>query len=255
MSAKSKLALIFTVTVLGCGTWLLAQRSQDSPPKSGGEPTVYSICNPSNDVLMLDALRGKTWILRRRENGKPTWLPVPRIDSEKEATQSWQKGSNYVSKDKINGKALPVETLLKERGYVAVPLKLLNTGHLCLNVQIEGRKVFVAVDTGAPFTHLDSERVKHLQLKWQPYVKEGDGKAPKTQANSWCEVRHFEIGGFDLGPIILWGNDLSDINSGIILYRVPQIDGLLGADVLSDLKAIIDYSTRNLYIRVNDSQK
>jgi hypothetical protein len=204
---------------------------------------------------MLDAMRGRTWVLRTLEKGQPTWLPVPRIDSEKEAKQSWQNTSNYNTGEHNTEKSRPFDSLLKEQGYVAVPLKLLNTGHLCVNLRVEGKKIFVAVDTGAPVTHFDSERVKHLQLKWQPLGKEGDGKAPKPQANSWCEVKHLEIGGFDVGPLILCGNDLSDINSGNAIYRAPQIDGLLGSDILGDLKAIIDYSTNTLYIRAITPQK
>lgn len=154
MSGKSQLTLICSIIALGFGTWLLADRSHESSPKSGRETPLFSICNSNDNVLLLDSLHGKTWMLRSLENGKPAWLPVTRIDSEKEGTQSWQKTSILTVGEQKNGKPLSLDSLLKERGYVALPLKLLNTGHLCINLRIEGKKTFVAVDTGTPFSYL-----------------------------------------------------------------------------------------------------
>src|SRR5690242_15543225 len=78
------------------GTWLVAQKSQDPPPKPEHPPAIYSIYKSGNDDLLLDTLRGKTWLLRRLDAGDLAWLPIQRIDSEKEATQLWRKSTNRI---------------------------------------------------------------------------------------------------------------------------------------------------------------
>jgi hypothetical protein len=75
--------LLWSVCI-SCGTWLLAQKSQGPISKHESQVALYSICKTSNSDLLLDALHGKTWMLRGLENGDANWLPIPRIDSESE---------------------------------------------------------------------------------------------------------------------------------------------------------------------------
>lgn len=248
--------LILVVVALGVGTWLLAKPSQDTSTKSGKQPAAYSICNLNNNVLMFDALHGKTWMLRRVEDTMPTWLPIPRIDSEKEAAHLWRKSSDNAVNSGKDRQSLPLDTLLKERGYIGISLNRLKAGYLGVDLAIEGKKVFLAVDTAAPFTHLDVERVKHLKLDWQPYGKKEDKeKSLPTQASSWCEITKLEIGECNIGRLVIGGHDLSDINKSLKLYFDPQLDGVLGSDVLTKLNAIIDCSTSKLYVRSTEPRK
>ena len=248
--------LILVIAALcGC-TWLLAKPSQDPSSKPGKQPAAYSIHHFNNDALMLDALRGKTWMLRKVEDGTPTWLPIPRIDSEKEVAHLWRKSSDNAANSGKDRQSLPLETLLKERGYIGISLHRLKAGYLGIDLTIEGKKVFLAVDTAAPFTHLDVDRVKHLKLDWQPYEKrEGIEKSLPTQASSCCEITKLEIGGCGLAHLVIGGHDLSDINKSLKLYLDPQLDGVLGSDVLTKLNAIIDYSTCKLYVRSTETRK
>jgi predicted aspartyl protease len=104
---------------------------------------------------MLDAIHGKTWMLRRVADGKPTWLPIQRIESEKEAAQAWQKSSDNSVKAAKTEQSQSLDAFLKERGYVGISLNKLKTGLLCLEQRIEGKKVFLAVDTGSAYTYLE----------------------------------------------------------------------------------------------------
>jgi hypothetical protein len=255
---NNRLRLIFAAVTLGAGTWLLARQSQDSAPSSGRKSPVYSMCNTNNNSLMIDLFEGKTWMLRRLEDGRPAWLPIHKIDSEREAMHLWRKSSDFTAKADEKGQSVTIDSLLKERGHIGIPLIKLKIGYLGIGLQLEGKKVFLAVDTAAPSTHLDMERVKHLHLNWQPSVKvdgREKGKSLANQASFWCEIKKLEIGGIDVRHLVVGENDLSDINNYNKSYLDPQIDGLLGSDVLTRLGAIIDYSTLKLYIRSAESKK
>ncbi|HEY7331232.1 MAG TPA: aspartyl protease family protein [Gemmataceae bacterium] len=256
MFSSRHVGLILVVAVLSGGTWLLARKPHDSPPKSANQATVYSISHLNNDVLMLDAIHGKTWILREIEDGMPTWLSLPKIDSDKEAAHLLRKSANPTGKDSKNHDTLSIDRTLKERGYIEVSLRRLRAGYLCVDLQIEGKKVLLAVDTAAPWTHLDSQRVKHLQLKWQPWNKEsGKEKASPKIGSDYCEIAKLEIGGFTVGNLLIGSHDISDINDNLKFYLDPPIDGVLGSDVLTKLNALIDYSTTKLYFRSTEPQK
>lgn len=249
MSTKTRIGLLLTIATLGGSTWLLAQASQQSPPKPGGQPIVYSVSNLENETLMLNSVRGKTWMLRRMEDGKPTWFPIPRIDSEEDAKQMWRKSSEYNVKANHKAGQIPLDMLMKEQGFQGIRLDRLRAGYLALEVRVEGKKVYLMLDTGAPVTHLDLERTKHLQLKWQS-LDDGDRKKPAaTSPRAFCEISKLEIGGLEVRRLVIGGHDESEMNKVLKSYMDPLLDGELGSDVLTKLNAIIDYSTLQLYIR------
>ncbi|HTU22067.1 MAG TPA: aspartyl protease family protein [Gemmataceae bacterium] len=195
-------------------------------------------------------------MLRKVEDGTPTWLPIPQIDSEKEAARLLRKSANSTGKDDKNKGSLPIDKILKERGYIEITLHRLRAGYLCVDVQIEGKKLFLAVDTAAPSTHLDSQRVNHLSLKWQHWnQEEGKEKAGPKRAGDYCEITKLEIGRLTLGNLLIGSHDLSDINKPLKFYLDPPIDGVLGSDILTKLNTIIDYSTFKLYVCSKDSRE
>jgi len=248
MCKNIRVKLVLTFVALGISTWLVAEQFPNSPPKSERAFTIYSIRNVNGDILMLDALRGKTWMLRIVKDDQPTWLSIPRIDSEAEAMRLWQKSLIYTRNDVKNRTPFSLDIILKQRGYIEIPLKRLKSGYLGIDVRVEGKKVFMAIDTAAPNTHLDLERVKHLQLAWQPISKiDNKEHAIPTMTKSLCLIK-LELGGVTIDHLTVGGNDLSAINHNLKLNLDTPIDGVLGSDVLDNLSTIIDYSTLKLYI-------
>lgn len=249
MSHNSRVGLVLAISALIGSTWLFAQPSQDSRSKIEEQPVAYSVSNLDKELLMLDLFRGKTWMLRRLEDGKPTWLPIPKIDSEEDAAPFWRKSSNYLVGVGSDGGHSPLNILLKAQGFREVPLARLRAGYLGVEVRIEGKKVYLMLDTGAPVTHLDLERTKHLQLKWQSW-DEGAGKKPSASSpRSVCEISKLEVGGLEVSRLVVGGHDESEMNKVLKAYMDPLLDGELGSDVLAKLNGVIDYSTLKLYIR------
>ncbi len=274
MSRRWSLLGFLSIICLCYGGWLLARNPPDRSAKSGNQTAIYSLCQSSNGDLLFDSQQGKTWVLRKLENGDPVWLPIPRIDSEKEAAKLWRKSADYAAKvnkkeqslpiNKISEESPSIDKMLRDRGYVEIALNRVRTGYFGIDLRIEGKKAFLLVDTGAPATALDRERVKHLQLKWQPWENDdgkekakGKGKEKAAQAyeNFYCEISKLELGGIDTGHLALWSHDLSDLNKRLKLYLDPQFDGVLGSDVLTKFNAIIDFSTSKLYLHPPGSQE
>jgi hypothetical protein len=131
-----------------------------------------------------------------------------------------------------------LEDFLKKQNYVAVPLRRLETGHLVVPVQVAGKKLLLGLDTGAHHTALDRFRVRHLDLDWDDDFQ--------------CELEDMEIAGIKTGPFWVEAHDLTDANRSLKYYNDPAMDGLLGADVLRPLSAVIDHAGAIVYLRKSE---
>jgi hypothetical protein len=131
--------------------------------------------------------------------------------------------------------------LLRKHGYLAVPLERSGSGHLVVRVQINGKMVLLAVDTGANESCLDRWRVRHLGLKWEDDVE--------------CVLKAMEIGKLKTGEVRVVAHDMTEANETNKAYNYPLLDGLLGADVLQKFSAVIDHGGAALYLRKREEKK
>ncbi len=131
---------------------------------------------------------------------------------------------------------------LKKQGYVAVPLERLGIERrLGVRVRVRGKELLLVVDTGAANTHLDRYRVRHLDLQ-----SDDDGV---------FDLDGLEIGGLKSARLMVYPIDMTDSNRAERALNSPLLDGLLGADVLQPLGAVMDYAGAVLYLRKQESKK
>ncbi len=147
--ARRTSCLLLCILFLGCGSWLLAQHSPTLQTTAEGSAAKYTICNTGPCTLMFEPGRGKTWMLRKLDSGEPNWLPIPRIDSEKEAAALWRKSANFPAEAGKKDQPSSMDQILKNWGYVDIPLDRLNAGYLGIPVRIDGKNVYLMLDTGA----------------------------------------------------------------------------------------------------------
>ena len=146
----------------------------------------------------------------------------------------------------------PLRALLEKKGYVAVPL-----------IQEEGGWGFIVecksgtetrrmlLDTGAEVSVLDMSVVKKLGLKPErELTANGTGG---TQDGVEVSLRGLTFGAFDtratFNALGFAAIDLSAMNAALARRKLPPIDGVLGHLDLRHYGAVIDYSTRTLYLR------
>jgi predicted aspartyl protease len=132
---------------------------------------------------------------------------------------------------------------LEADGYVVVQLDRLRAGYLAGEARLEGKPLYLVVDSGAPFTALDPKRIAKFGLK-----------PPKHETTldwvhgSWpnLEILTLELGGIKAGRLMAFAYDpIQVINEGPGDRRG---DGLLGLNAMDRYGAIIDLSTDRLYL-------
>ncbi len=123
---------------------------------------------------------------------------------------------------------------LEKQGYIAV--QLVRSGdRLGVRVKVKGEELLLGLDTGASFVHFDKERVGRLALKWD--------------SDNTCALAGLEIGGIEVGTLRAHVHDMSETNVHFEAAGEPPIDGLLGAQVLMPLSAVIDHAGATLYLK------
>ncbi|MGC6421191.1 MAG: hypothetical protein ACON47_05705 [Flavobacteriaceae bacterium] len=125
---------------------------------------------------------------------------------------------------------------------IQIPIQFLPTEHICCQLLLNDKPVFLLIDTGATNSCIAFSRYEFYSMKLQEESIEAAGagleklKAQKTEKavlRTQCTavIQKFSWMVLDLAPI----------NTSLEKNEAPAIDGILGADVLRKRKACIDY--------------
>ncbi len=130
--------------------------------------------------------------------------------------------------------------LLKKQGYVAVPLVQV-ADRLGVPVKAKGKEILLGLDTGASHVSFDKARVSGPDFEWD-------------NANT-CPIDKLEVAGIQVGPLRAHFFDMTQTNAWMEAAGERLIDGLLGAEVLRPLSAVIDHSGATLYLKKPEPKK
>ncbi|MDB2567114.1 retroviral-like aspartic protease family protein [Flavobacteriaceae bacterium] len=145
--------------------------------------------------------------------------------------------------------SITLNKFLKSEGYSSVKLIFLETKHYLIEAKVNGIKGRFVLDTGASNSCICTS----LEDKFKVLSKESKEKA--SSANS--EMTHTKISKSNAIQIGKWEDkidlisfDMNHINNALSQKKVPPIDGIVGADILKKSKAILDYKTNRLYLKL-----
>jgi hypothetical protein len=145
--------------------------------------------------------------------------------------------------------SLTLNKFLKTSGYSSVKLIFLKTKHYLIEAKINGVNGIFILDSGASCSCICTS----LEDKFKVVSKESKVKA--SSANS--EMIHTKISKRNAIQIGKWENkinlitfDMNHINNTIDEKQIDPIDGIIGADVLKKFKALIDYKSNKLYLKI-----
>ena len=138
---------------------------------------------------------------------------------------------------------------LRKRGYGRVRLLPLPTNHYVVNATLNGTGGRFILDTGASTTCVSTELATHFHLNPKP----SEEKASSASSNELdTEVAHNNE--LLIGPwsskrrsVVLF--DMQAVNNALQKHHIETVDGIIGADILQSVKAIIDYKNDWLYLR------
>ena len=138
---------------------------------------------------------------------------------------------------------------LRSRGYTRVRLLTLPTNHYVLIATLNGTLGRFILDTGASTTCVSTELATHFHLNPKP----SEEKASSASANELdTEVAHHNelvIGSWSSKrrSVVLF--DMQAVNHALQKHDIETVDGIIGADILQSVNAIIDYKNDWLYLK------
>ena len=145
--------------------------------------------------------------------------------------------------------SITLNKYLKDSGYTSIKLNFLKTKHYSLEANINGINGRFILDTGA------SNSCICISLEEKFKVISKDSKVKASSANS--EMTNTKISKNNTIQIGKWESKLNlitfnmnHINKALGEKQIDTLDGIIGADILKKSKAIIDYKSNKLYLKL-----
>lgn len=138
--------------------------------------------------------------------------------------------------------------ILKKHHYKKIKFKVSKTQHLLIKARINGVLGNFILDTGASNSCVDFEGIAYFHLtagksKTKAAGAGGAGMFTQLAKNNLLQIGRWKTDEFHL--IIF---DLKHVNDALQHYKAKPVHGIIGADILLEGKAIIDYFNQCLYL-------
>ena len=145
--------------------------------------------------------------------------------------------------------SLTKNSFLKSIGYKSVKLKLLKTNHYLLKACINGVEGKFILDSGASSSCIclsleNKFKISSKKNKIKASSATSNMEDTRLSKNNTIELRKWR------SKINLVSIDMTHINRVLNEKVTESVDGIIGADVLKKSKAVIDYESNKLYLKV-----
>ncbi len=135
------------------------------------------------------------------------------------------------------------------RGFSAIGLTRATTGHLLLHASINGVSGRFVLDTGAGRSVIESSQQRKFKLTAPDRARTNAIGAGGSVPMRVSHGNQLQIGGYTDPSFTAYLMPLEHVNLAFASRGLKRIDGVIGADVLRDGKAVIDYASATLYLR------
>jgi len=142
------------------------------------------------------------------------------------------------------------QKFLTSNGYIAIPLKRNAVGHFELVAEVNNVKGHFTLDTGASGTVLERANLKKFKIYKTGATVEAGGLGTAKSSAKFIKIRKIKIGTFERKNLKIVATDLSHVNKMLTKHGVQPQDGVLGGDILKSGKAIIDYESEILFLKI-----
>ena len=138
---------------------------------------------------------------------------------------------------------------LKSLGYTEVPFTFTRVNHIVIHAHVNGEDVVLIVDTGASRTCIAESCAERLGLTPGKVEKVAVSFALPKKTKASSKLESVDIGSLHLTNFETWLVDFSYINMLVQMKGEEFCDGVLGADILKQTSAVIDYRCNKLYLK------
>jgi hypothetical protein len=148
-----------------------------------------------------------------------------------------------------------LKKILETRNYIGIPLTLTTTNHLELTACINGVPGRFILDTGASSTCVGIDKGSFFDLISEESEIKAAGAGATDMATMVSNNNEISLGSWvkRRQQVVLF--DLVHVNNALTLHESLAVDGIIGADLLKKAKAIIDYTTPLLYLKLEKPPK
>lgn len=139
--------------------------------------------------------------------------------------------------------------ILKKENYKKVKFKITKTQHLLIKAKINGVLGNFILDTGASSSCIGFESVDFFLLEAKKSKTRASGAGAtgmftQIATHNKLQLSNWKVTDFD---VVIF--DLSHVNEALSHHKVKPVHGIIGADVLMQGKAIVDYYNHYLYLK------
>jgi hypothetical protein len=211
--------------------------------------TRFQVASAGQTAVLVESDTGRTWILETDATGVRRWIPLPK--SGEQDGKARENASSEPSKlrDSVQTLQPPLQSAPHSVLYTRVKLAKCISGYIGVRATIDGQPINMLIDTGSPGTYLDRKRTAPLGFKWRTVGDGGDVVAKADGEREICDVASIGLGGYQTERVRVLHHDMSELNTAIKSHGdFAPFDGILGANVLDDCLAVIDYRTHDIYL-------
>jgi hypothetical protein len=144
---------------------------------------------------------------------------------------------------------ITLNKFLKNKGYYSVNLIFLKTKHYLIEANINGINGKFILDSGASNSCVCITKENKFKLETK--------KSKISASSATSEISETSISKKNLVSISKYENtidlvtfDMSHINETFKEKEIESVDGIIGADVLKKSKAILNYKSNKLYLKL-----
>ena len=145
---------------------------------------------------------------------------------------------------------LKLKTFLQESSYSSVTFKRIKTNHIQIKAEINGLKGVFIIDTGASNTCIDLENHKLFKIFPKESPEKASSATDEISKTMISKSNKIKIGKWMKKNISVVLFDMSFINKTLDDNGSKAVNGIIGADILKKSKAILDYKSNKLYLKL-----
>ena len=145
--------------------------------------------------------------------------------------------------------SITLNKYLIDSGYVSIKLNFLKTKHYSLEADINGINGKFILDTGASSSCICTSLEKKFNIISKETIEKASSATSEISNTKISKSNTIQIGEWE-NKINLITFDMSHINNALSEKKINPIDGIIGTDILKKSKAILNYKSNKLYLKL-----
>jgi len=142
-----------------------------------------------------------------------------------------------------------LEKQLSKADYVKLKIKKMPSGHLHLLGKLNGIDGNFILDTGAGATVIEEKNKGKFKMNTKDAEEKATGAGGTNIQMQSSEKNNFKFDKIEFSNLNLLLMNLDHVNSAFESMGLEKVDGVIGADILTNYNAIIDYKNLTLYLK------